>query len=400
MKNSIPFSHLLGAILLVAGCCIGAGMLGLPVLTSLAGFKPSLFMFILCWIFMFTTGLLLLEVNLYFTDEISIVSMAERTLGWLGKAVSWIVFVFLFYCLLIAYISGSGALFSSFVEIWSGKEIPDWIGSVLMTVALGLITYVGTLAVDSFNRLLMLGLIITYVALVVMGSPHVNSKFLEYENWSASFFAIPAMIVSFGYHNLIPTLTHYLKRDRQSLTLVVFVGSLIPLILYITWNWLILGLVPSDGINSFSESLSAGEMATQTLKKACEQPCIIHLSHGFAFFALVTSFLGVALSFVDFLADGLHIERTAKGKALLCGLVLVPPLFLTFIYPSIFLKALGYAGGYGAIILFSLLPIAMAWSGRYVQKRPCPPLLPGGKSFLIFLSIISFLIICLQFVKG
>lgn len=402
MKDHLPIpkSHVFGAILLVAGCCIGAGMLGLPVLTSLAGFKPSLYMFILCWIFMFSTGLLLLEANLYFTDRISLISMAERTLGKAGKGVSWVVFAFLFYCLLVAYISGSGSLLASFIEMWFDKTLPQWLGSIIMTLALGLVLYLGTLAVDSFNRLLMLGLVISYVLLVGMGSPYVESKLLEYENWSASFLAVPAMIVSFGYHNLIPTLTQYLQRDRKILTWVIFVGSLIPLLLYITWNWLILGLVPVEGVNSFSQSLTEGEMATHTLKKACQQPCIIHLSHAFAFFALVTSFLGVALSFVDFLADGLSVERTPKGKAILCLLVLAPPLALALIYPSLFLKALGFAGGYGAIILFSVLPIAMVWSGRYYQKRGGLPLLPGGKPFLLFLGLISLLIMILQFVQG
>ena len=35
----------LGGMLLIAGSCIGAGMLGLPILTGLSGLMPSLFMF-------------------------------------------------------------------------------------------------------------------------------------------------------------------------------------------------------------------------------------------------------------------------------------------------------------------------------------------------------------------
>ena len=41
-----------GGILLVAGSCIGSAMLGLPVLTGLAGFAPSVAMFVICWLFM------------------------------------------------------------------------------------------------------------------------------------------------------------------------------------------------------------------------------------------------------------------------------------------------------------------------------------------------------------
>ena len=35
----------IGGILLIAGSCIGAGMLGLPILTGLVGFFPSLILF-------------------------------------------------------------------------------------------------------------------------------------------------------------------------------------------------------------------------------------------------------------------------------------------------------------------------------------------------------------------
>ncbi len=70
-----------GSALLIAGCCIGAAMLGLPVLTALAGFQPSVVMFVIAWLFMTTTGLLLTEVNIAFGDKAGIVTMAERTLG-------------------------------------------------------------------------------------------------------------------------------------------------------------------------------------------------------------------------------------------------------------------------------------------------------------------------------
>src|SRR5688572_4400078 len=108
--HSIREGSVLGGVLLIAGCCIGAGMLGLPVLSAAAGFIPSFVLFVLCWLFMVVTGLLLLEVNLLFTEEVSIISMAGRTLGKVGQAVGWVCFLFLFYCLMVAYVAGSGVL--------------------------------------------------------------------------------------------------------------------------------------------------------------------------------------------------------------------------------------------------------------------------------------------------
>src|SRR5436305_1705561 len=106
----------LGGTLLISVCCIGAGMLGLPVLSASTGYQTSIVMLLISWLFMTCTGLLLLEVNLCFSDEVNIVSMAYRTLGNIGRAIAWVTFLFLFYCLLVAYTAGSGELVTDFVR--------------------------------------------------------------------------------------------------------------------------------------------------------------------------------------------------------------------------------------------------------------------------------------------
>lgn len=387
---------LLGGILLVAGCCIGAGMLGLPILSAMAGFKPTIFMFILSWLFMLGTGLLLLEVNLWFKEDINIVTMAGRTLGKWGKVVAWSVFLFLFYSLMVAYSAGSGALVADFLEEPLGFLLPSWVGGLFMVSVFGIMIYLGTKAVDEFNRLLMLGLVLSYILLVGMGAPHVNLDYLSHENWGASVLVIPAMIISFGFHNLVPSLTTYLDHDVKKLRWTLIIGSAIPLVIYLAWEWLLLGLIPVEGKNGFKEALDHGDMTTRVLKAAVGSSWIVEIAHYFAFFAVVTSFLAVALSFVDFLADGLRIEKTPKGKILLCLLALLPPFLFAWIYPKIFLAALGYAGGFGAVILFGLLPVAMAWSGRYIKKLKQPQVLPGGKFTLILIAVFSLIVILLQ----
>lgn len=118
----------------------------------------------------------------------------------------------------------------------------------------------------------------------------------------------------------------------------------------------------------------------------------------FAFFAIVTSFLSVALSFIDFLADGLNIKKTPKGKVVLVLLVLGPPFLCAFLYPTIFLIALNTAGGFGAVILFGILPALMVWKGRYTQKLGHPELVPGGKPLLILIIAFAAWVMVLQFI--
>lgn len=424
---SIRKGSILGGVLLVAGCCIGAGMLGLPVLSALAGFNPSLLMFFVSWVYMATTGMLLLEVNLWFSEEVSIVSMAERTLGFTGKAFSWFVFLFLFYSLMVAYAAASGSLVADFIKELVGIQAPHWIGSLLISALFGILIYLGTHAVDQFNRLLMIGLIAAYAFLIYMGASYVNPTYLEHHDWTQIGYIVPAMIVSFGFHNLVPSLTTYFKRDIKPLRLVIIIGSAVPLLIYIVWQWLILGIVPFEGEGGIKAALDHGEMATQALRAAVGSSIILKIAEAFAFFAIVTSFLGVALSFVDFLADGLKIAKTNKGKALLCFLALAPPFVFALIYPTIFLSALNYAGGLGAVSLFGILPALMVWRGRYTfhgridqflakkstsnheekqlvglessYKTSGLQIVPGGKPVLIMVIAFALWVMSLQLVS-
>lgn len=399
MNTSQKSGSLAGGILLIAGCCIGAGMLGLPVLSALAGFIPSTILFFLSWIFMVCTGLLLLEVNLWFKDDVSIISMADRTLGLPGKIVGWAGFLFLFYALMVAYIGGTGQLIADFVNEFTGATIPSWVGSLFSCFFFGFMVYMGTRAVDLFNRVFMLGLVASYALLVTLGSSHVNPEYLIHRDWSAAYLVVPAMIISFGFHNLIPTLKTYMQGDVKRLRLSILIGSAIPLVIYLCWEWLILGLVPVEGAGGFREALGQGDMATKALKNAIGSTLVTDLAHYFAFFAIVTSFLGVALSFVDFLADGLHIKKDPTGKLKLCGMVILLPLAFALVYPKIFLVALSYAGGFGAVTLFGLLPVAMVWKGRYTRQMQAQELLPGGKVMLVAVAAVALLVIALQIIK-
>lgn len=387
----------LGAILLISGCSIGAGMLGLPVLSAQAGFVPSIVMFIASWLFMLCTGLLLLEVNLWFQDDINVVSLAGHTLGKAGQAVAWVVFLFLFYSLMVAYVTGSGELFTDFFEAFFAISLPRWIGGLVMILLFGVMIYAGTGMVDQFNRLLMVGLILTYVLLVIMGNSHVNHRLLQHRDWSAVLFVVPAMIVSFGFHNLVPSLTNYLGRDSRRLCWSLIIGSFIPLLIYLVWQRLILGIVPLEGVGSLQAASDEGQMATHALKTTVGISWIVDVAQFFAFFAIVTSFLGVAWSFVDFLADGLRIPKKPVGKMLLCVLALLPPYVFSLTHPGVFLMALNYAGGYGAVIIFGILPALMVWSGRYHKGLKGRELVPGGKPMLVLIIFCSLAVIAIQF---
>lgn len=376
-------SSIIGGSLLVAGTAIGGGMLALPVLTSVTGFFPSLLVYLVCWLFMASTGLLFLEIAQRLHQDANILSMAEHTLGKPGKFFAWILYLFLFYCLTVAYIVGSGNIVVSTLN----SSIPDWLGPILFLIIFSPLILIQTSLAGRLNIGLMVGLIISYLAFVFLGFRYVDIDLLKVTNWSNALLALPIAFTSFAYQGIVPTLVHYMQDDISRARKTILIGSFIPFIAYIIWQALIMGIIPIEGQWGLSEALSTGQNAVQPLRHFVTTGPIYLVGQFFAFFALITSFLGVSLGLRDFLAEGLKIEKTLKGKSLIAILIFLPSLLIAVLYPHIFLVALESAGGLGCALLLGLLPILMVWRSRYHQGYVQNPQLFGGKWVLGILAI-------------
>lgn len=378
---------ILGGALLVAGSCIGGGMLGLPVMTAACGFLPALVVFFICWLFMASTGLLLAEVCLWMGEETNIISMAERTLGRWGKAFSWVLYLFLFYTLTLSYVTECGNLVAKLFD----DRIPEWIGTSIFLLFFAPFIWLGARYVERLNRPFMYGLGISFLIFLWFGVQYVDPERLEHRNWWLMCTVLPLSFTSFAYQGIVPTLTQYLGSDPWRVRRAILIGSSLPFFCYVLWEGLILGIVPLQGEGGLAQTLQQGGTAIYPLKQAVGDPTVILVGEFFAFFALVTSFLGVTLGLRDFLADGLGVEKTAKGRFFLCLLIFIPPLIVSKINPHIFLAALGYAGAIGCALLLGLLPIMMAAVVRYREKAEIPGRLPGGAALLSTLLIVVFI---------
>jgi tyrosine-specific transport protein len=379
----------IGGMLLIAGSCIGAGMLALPILTGLAGFLPSLVLFVCAWAFMTLTALLLVEVNGWFNKPVNFITMVSHTLGRFGRGLSWLLYLFLFYALLVAYVSGSGGLFSTFFGL------PAWSGALFFVLLFGGVVYMGTRTVDLWNRVLMFGKIVAFLGLVFLGVKHVQPKLLLRTDVSYAFFSLPVLIISFGFHNMIPSLTAYMKGNLKRVRMTILGGSLFALFLYLIWEIIALGIVPMEGEMGLANSLKQDREASQAIAGILGSSWVSSCAQALAFFAILTSFLAQSLSLVHFLADGLKISYKKRENAWLCALALLPPLGFSLYNPQLFFKALNFAGGICAVILFGILPVCMIWLGRYRKQTPSSYQVPGGRPLL--LGILCFALFILFF---
>ena len=350
-----------GGALIVTGTSVGAGMLALPVVTSPAGFFPSIAVLIVCWAFMTITGLLFAELSLWLKKEANILSMAKKTLGGVGAAVTWVLYLFLFYCLTVAYLVGG----ANFVTDVTGPALSDAARVGLVAFLLIALVAQGRKIVDPINRFLMIGLFIAYGGFVLIGSPSVRLELLQLGEWSKGLYALPVAFTSFGFQGTVPTLASWMHYDAAKLRRSIIIGTSITLLIYLVWQWLFLGIVPQEGPHGLVETLKAGQDAVHPLHYFTNNQAIWTLGRAFAFFALATSTLGVGVGLVDFLADGLGISKKGVSKkALLLTLAFGVPLLLATAYPHVFLQALGLAGGFGCALLLGVLPIVMVWKAE------------------------------------
>jgi len=387
---------ILGGVLLVSGTTIGAAMLALPTTTGLAGFYPALLLFLFFWALMTYTAFLMLEVTLWMGDQTNMVTMARRTLGFWGEALCWTSYLFLLYALTTAYLAGSSAIVSDCIYAISGLTLPAYAGPFPLVLLFGYFVFRGIASVDRLNRILMTALVFCYCLMVMILVPYVQQTNLQHVDWKFLMVSSAVIATSFGYHIIIPSLTSYMKRDTRQLSIVILLGSLIPLVIYVLWELVALGVIPLGGPSGIVYGYANDANGAQLLTAQVGGGIVAFVLHCFAFFAIVTSFLGVSISLRDFLSDGLKIKKTAQGKSTLVLLVFVPTLCFMWMSPRAFISALEYAGAYGVMILLGILPALMVWRGRYRQKINAPFKTPGGKCALIAVIVLCLLVIFIE----
>lgn len=374
----------LGAMLLLAGTCVGAAMLALPLVVAPLGFVGGVVVLLLSWGFMCYTGLLTVEANLRLPPGANFISMASTILGPVWYVLTTVIYVMLLYALMSAYFTAMVDLITDFLPAFTHDHMALCTVLALFTMW---VVAMGTRCTDIINRVFVMVLVLSYVLLLVWMAPHAHVKAgIAVGHWSAWWTAAPVVISAFGYHILVPNLRSYLHSDEARLKRVIVCGSLIPLLIYVLWTAMLHWVLPSTGHNSLL-SMSGHPKPEVAVIHAIEQVTggrwLQPLAQSFIFFAVVSSLLGIALSMVHFIRDGMITKVALPAKqASMCALLLafVPPWLFANFYTHGFMLALQYAGIFVAF-LHGILPAMMAYRLRLqgshgVSGGRCCALLP------------------------
>ncbi len=386
-----------GGILIIVGTCIGGGILALPVGTSPDGFLLSTLVLFGVWVLMVFGALYVLEMTQWFSPGVNIISISHAALGKWGEAVAWIVYMFLCYALISAYIAGGGDIIRYFFHL-AGIKLASSITGIIFVLFLGAIVYKGVKSIDIINRWLMACKFTALFTIIILIAPHVEAQNLFDGNPKYVASAISITITSFGFSLVVPSLYDYFKGNVKKVKLIIYLGSMIPLICYILWMFVIMGSLPSAGENGLLSILKSGD-ATSGLMIGIEKflgvKSITDISRFFISVCVLTSFLGVSLALSDFFVDACKLKKDRPGRIKKCLLTYIPPLAIVTFYPKIFVIALSYAGLL-VIVQQIILPVFIVWSGRYVIEIAKGYRVPGEKKGLvaIFIVGVTVFVIC------
>ncbi len=378
------------AMLMIAGLCIGGAMVGLPASLHGLGYYGAMALLVMCWLVMTYTGLLTYEVNAHFPLGCHFLTMAGHTLGRGGKIVTSVCYLALLYALIAAYLTASAEMVHDMLAI----DGAAWLSSALVLVFVVAIVASGTWVVARVNRILMIVLVLAYGVMVSIVLPHSHVPAVRIPDWPDLPVAAVVALTSFGFHILIPTVRGYLADNSAQIVRAIVGGGLLALLVYVLWLSAVMMTVSDETLAMIRTGNLSSSAMLAPMFASISNGMLTWSGHYFILLAVLTSFIGVLLSLIDFLADSLGMVKQGMAMIKLLLLSLVLPLAFAVYYPHGFVLALTYAGVMVAI-LHGVLPALMAWQvrGRGEASTYCAP---GGKLVLSLVVMASSILIIFE----
>ena len=370
-------------------------MLALPLIAAATGLWAALFLMFITWCLAAYGGLLIAEACRACPEMENLHGIVGQLLGRGGQLVAVVAMLFLYYSLCAAYIAGGASQLSSILSEM-GMPVSHWLSALAVAVLVAVIILIGTAMVDVCNRVMFLCMLLLLAIIMVSLLPQARMENLVIE--SASFpvilAALPILYTSFGYHCTVPTVVRYVRGCPDKFRKALLIGSVLPFIIYALWKVSTVGVLSSSVVRDVAGSSDSVNNLMQAVGEASSVASFSLIISVFATFALVTSFLGVALGLFDYLAEFSHSNKRLSGRIRTILLTLVLPTLTAIYYPNGFVLALGYAA-VALVVLAVFLPVLMVWKVRRLHLDE-PYQAPGGNTGLAIATLKGILVICAQ----
>lgn len=314
----------------LTGTIIGAGILGLPYVISRVGILIGIIMIILLGLLVLYIKLCLGEITLRTKGDHQLPGYAKKYLGIWGERIMFFSITFGVYISLIAYLIGEGESLSLFLTGSSSYAIYFVFGFWLL---MSLLLHQGLKGLRKIETWGVLAIIIIILSIAIYYFPSINFSNYAYSYPTNIMFPFGVIIFAFLGFACIPELRIEIKGSKKNLKKAIIIGVAIPMILYITFCSVFIGVLGQN----------ITEVATLSFGNGIKLLGI---------FTMLTSYFVLTFSLKDIYDFDLHMKHFD-----FIFVSLLPLLFYLILYAFNmlnFIKILGIggtiSGGFTAII--------------------------------------------------
>lgn len=352
-----------GALFVVAGTTIGAGMLALPMSVASLGILGGTLLLTVLWGVMYFAALVALDLNIHAKIGSSIAKLSNDYMGKFAGIIGAATLVLMLNALLVAYTSGATSLIKTITDTYTTASVNQTLIMVIFTVIMAGFVCIDMKILDTGNRIFFAIMMLVFLAMMaaLFGKISITTPMLGIQEPGVSpwLIAVPLFFTSFGFHGSIPSLINYCENRDQIIKSAFFWGSFVPLLVYVIWIVGGLSIVFTYDKSVFNKLISNEAdlgMFILSISTVIETPWLQSFSWVFSLLAIITSFLGVAIGLFDFYREQLTV---IKNQRLISGiLALGIPLLVTLLAKETFMHVLGFAGIFLSILAI-VLPCAI-----------------------------------------
>jgi len=348
-KNLLS-ARFLSAIAMIVGTCVGAGIFGLPYVISKIGISIGILYIIILGFITLVVCLAYGEIVLRTNGKHQFPEYARIYLGTTAKKIAFISLAIGFYGALIAYLMEVSKFLYTLLSPYFGGSLNHYLILYFLFVSLAIFLGLGMIArLEKVLMFFMLGII---CLLIIFGAPKIVITNVLATNLNYLFLPYGVILFALSCSSAIPDMKNILADKKDKLKKAIIIGIIIPMIVYIIFSLVIVGIC---GANT-SESAILGLQSSLGTKAV-----IIGLIFGCI--TMTTSFLTVGLVLKE-----VYMYDFKLNKYLAWVAVVFPPLLIVLMKLASFIEIIGFVG---ALIggIDGILIIKMFQKSKQIGQR-------------------------------
>jgi len=337
------------------GTIVGAGVLGIPYAIAQSGLLIGIIHLLILGFTILILHLCIGEIALRTKGTHQLSGYMSKYLGKPGKYFMMISMIIGIYGALTAYILGEGEIF----KIITGGN--PFLYSLLFFLIASAILYHGIKATGRAELAVTALMIITIFIIGAFAYDKINFAYLTGTHVKNFFMPYGVILFAFVGTAAIPEIRAQLSKDRQKLKKAIIIGSIIPILLYLIFAIVVVGVV---GLANF-ESLGPNERIATIALSLFSAPHIALFANIFAAFAMLTSFLGLGLALKE-----MYIYDCGINKTTAFFLTVSPPLVIALLGLTSFITVIAFAGAVAGGIDGILIMLAYWKAKKKGDRKP------------------------------